>query len=95
MPDALTKLAEGERLLAAACDRGVPLHKRMNHMLVASTWLRTNADALLAGMRALVEITNSAHLDTDTVLTCVEVQVQRDDWKAAQEAVARFTEEQP
>lgn len=123
MPDALTKLAEGERLLAAAstgpwqavrdshgenwgianmgndCDghrwdvatRGVPCSRMRGDADSDAkfiAWARNNADALLAGMRALVEIQRTA-------IAWDHESARQTARQKAQEAVARFTEEQP
>ena len=128
MPDALTKLAEGERLLAAAstgpwqavrdshgenwgianmgndCDghrwdvatRGVPCSRMRGDADSDAkfiAWARNNADALLAGMRALVEM--CAHENTERRPDYERAFVDDDALGKAQEAVARFTEEQP
>ena len=92
MPDAQTKLAEGERLhglmLANAggdfevdCDEDFRI------------WCKQNIPALLAGMRALVEIASNEPLDIDPRIRYLEVQVQRETWKAAKDAVDAFTKE--
>lgn len=133
MSDALTKLAEGEQLLAAATPRPwikvalvqatrrdgkelpcrdqyslralmrVPCtdtesavalfdfaHGLLEQDAAAINWVLNNADALLAGMRALVEMTQVSELTYDRP----SVRIMRLMLKSAQDAVAAFTKEE-
>lgn len=87
-------IAEGERLLAAAQGRPWNIRAQVFEGLrpedrKALIWTINNADALLAGMRALVEMAQLSELTYDRP----SVRIMRLTMKAAQDAVARFAKE--
>lgn len=81
--------SDGESV--SICLTGNGPKRRINaHAIV---WLINNAPALLAGMRALAEIASNEPLDIDPRIRYLEVQVQREEWQAARDALAAFTKE--